>query len=288
MTKEERTKVITEFNEILKTEDIDSFVYYLSTKIPEVYYSGYISDIVRKPTTIFLKEIIDNPALIKVKTELIYGKYTDPVWDACYSNNIPNLDLLLKISELNINKKRDGEAPLYTACESNNIEIVKLLLDHPDIDVNVKNKYGNTTLYLACYKNYIEIVKLLLEQPNIDVNVKNGNENTALDISIYRYSIDILKLILSNPNTIINTKEDSAFWNSCVVISNQESVSYYHDQKFLKVLELVVNSSKTLLDFDYNYKKNEVYLFSPQVRNLLKKNKRKYNSIDKILDTIEN
>jgi ankyrin repeat protein len=212
MTSEESSKLLEEFNEILKTEDIDKLIYFFSKKIPEEIYFSFIYISIKNNKLLFIKEIIDNSVLIKVKKVLIdsinsINSSGMNFLFICYvdTNKIEILKLLLKLPDINVNiQDKYKENILHSACEENNIKIVKLLLAHPNIDVNIKNKYERTPLYIACRYNNIELAKLLLTHSNIDVNVKDVDGDTPLYYACKNNQIDIVKLLLEHPKIKID------------------------------------------------------------------------------------
>ena len=116
--------------------------------------------------------------------------------------SIPKLNLNDNFFETTILNEIDAfeKTSLYVAVENKNIEAIQLLLSISEINVNEKSFffYGNyrthekTPLHLAVEKEYIEIIKILLEHKSIDVNVEDEKGKKPID---YTSNNEILKLL---------------------------------------------------------------------------------------------
>jgi len=98
------------------------------------------------------------------------------------------------ITLLESHKNRPKIVPLFDACESNDIEQVTILLD-TGIDVNSRIKYSVTPLYEASKAGNVDIVKLLIEK-GADVNAAKRGGWTALYAASFYGHLDVVRLLL--------------------------------------------------------------------------------------------
>ena len=125
-------------------------------------------------------------------------------------NHYKVVDLLLKQSEIDVNRKnelRNGSiTALICACYENNYEIVGRLLCHPDIDVNASTSKGNTALHYGAEYGYWECVKLLMDHPGIDVNKKNHDGESPVMVAVSLNQKTIVELLIQDNRTDMKTR----------------------------------------------------------------------------------
>ncbi|KAN0068684.1 Ankyrin repeat-containing domain protein [Elaphomyces granulatus] len=89
-------------------------------------------------------------------------------------DQVPIIELLLKVKGINPNFSGDWFSPLLLAANKGNSAIVELLLANVDIDPNVRDPLcawlGATPLLYACLWGHVSVVRQLLARDNVDVN----------------------------------------------------------------------------------------------------------------------
>jgi ankyrin repeat protein len=140
-------------------------------------------------------------------------KDTTDLHRACQDNDIEKVKLLLQISTIDINAKRDcitfvssgtgveqqrGETPLHIACKASNKEIVEILLTRNGIDITIQNKDGDTPLHIACKIGNQEIVQQLLTYNASNIDKQNDKRETAISLSYLHKHEAIVALLCQN------------------------------------------------------------------------------------------
>eukprot|EP00056_Hartaetosiga_gracilis_P002163 m.51387 g.51387 ORF g.51387 m.51387 type:complete len:241 (+) comp10940_c0_seq1:2158-2880(+) len=125
----------------------------------------------------------------------------DKLYEAISSNNIAEVEDLLRRG-VDVNRKVfSHQYPLHLAISLSHINVAKLILSH-GADVNLQDVNGLSPLHIACKDAYPEAVELLLSQPNIEVDVQDFEDHVSpLHLACISGNIVIVqKLIESGAN----------------------------------------------------------------------------------------
>ncbi|OHT07997.1 hypothetical protein TRFO_23706 [Tritrichomonas foetus] len=179
-----------------KEETIDT-IYYLDLKSP--FY-----------------EIMNWILLKKRQTQ----KYTDcsvySIVDACLSNNIDLLNLLIKenadINEVSLNKKTNtARYLLQIVCLRGYIDLFNVLIEHSKINLHLYQIHAVITpLMAASFGKNLSIVERIynLCPETLNIGIKNGKfqiEIFPLTVAILSRRNDVAKYLLSLPNINIDS-----------------------------------------------------------------------------------
>lgn len=117
------------------------------------------------------------------KRSLVHGKVLREAVRTAEQNVV---DEVLQTYEADINWPRRvrGETPLIQACKSENIHVVRLLLQH-GASLNVQDSLGKTALIYATECGNYQLVRMLI-QAGAHLYIKNNYGERALDIARLR------------------------------------------------------------------------------------------------------
>eukprot|EP00472_Partenskyella_glossopodia_P007049 CAMPEP_0197521984 /NCGR_PEP_ID=MMETSP1318-20131121/7190_1 /TAXON_ID=552666 /ORGANISM="Partenskyella glossopodia, Strain RCC365" /LENGTH=251 /DNA_ID=CAMNT_0043074175 /DNA_START=33 /DNA_END=788 /DNA_ORIENTATION=+ len=102
----------------------------------------------------------------------------DPMCEAAYKEDIPQLELMLAEGEDPNRTDEWGNTPLHWACKKNSLETVYLLLN-ASANARAENKHGSTPLHWASTKGSSDVIRHLIASGS-DVEHKNQAGETAL------------------------------------------------------------------------------------------------------------
>ena len=105
-------------------------------------------------------------------------RYKTAIQAAAASNCLEALQFLVKLPNLDIQKRLVGDSILAVATARNAWECVEELSRTEGVDVNQQSK-NRTPLMIACEKGCAAAAKVLLGAANIDVNKKNDDGKSA-------------------------------------------------------------------------------------------------------------
>lgn len=99
--------------------------------------------------------------------------------------------------DINYHVNDNNDTILHDACSSDNVELVLLLLAN-GADMNKQNKEGYTPLHCACYIGSLGVVKIFLERPELGANfeLRTIGGRTPFDVA----SIVIKDYIIAHQN----------------------------------------------------------------------------------------
>lgn len=158
--------------------------------------------------------------IITNKCKPVKNAQYDIFYDACLSNDIETIMVLIKHQNINPNfvVKYKKQLLLHILCEKNQKEYFKIIdiLLKNGIDINTQNEHGNTALHIVCFNNNLSLCKLLLKYFP-DLNIQNNNGETPLHLSAQYNNFELTKLLLEhgiNVN-IIDNKGNNALHYAC-------------------------------------------------------------------------
>ncbi|MGI2027125.1 ankyrin repeat domain-containing protein [Endozoicomonas acroporae] len=132
---------------------------------------------------------------------------------ACFasSGNLPGLEYLLKLGNLQVNQKNiDGYTPLHIAADNGHVAFVRALLTIDGIDVNVKSNDGFTPLHCAASEGHVVCVTELLNTTGIDINVKNNDGLTPLHYAASGHVVCV-RALLAADGIDVNVQNDDGY-----------------------------------------------------------------------------
>lgn len=106
------------------------------------------------------------------------------------------VELLLRLSDVDINTISTGKTPLLIAAKNEHREVVRLLLSRHDVDANASDAQGYTPLWWATSHGWSDIVHLLLARPGVDPYPRARAGETPLIIAVVRGYGEIVRLLI--------------------------------------------------------------------------------------------
>ena len=129
-----------------------------------------------------------------------------PIHNAIISDNLEQLENLLKIGENPDILNKSGETPLYLSVDIENYDAMIILLEF-GADSNIQKEDGNTPLHLATEKKLDIYISSLLSH-GANPNILNKNFQSPLHIGIIKQVNDyILNKFKENNGDIYNIKD---------------------------------------------------------------------------------
>jgi ankyrin repeat protein len=152
-------------------------------------------------TAIYLgHEAIVDRLLEEKKTEVnIAGKQSiTPLIAAVQHGAINIVKLLLRRSDININKKLAGVTPLLIAIRLQHTDIARDLINCDAVDLNAQAPDKATALLMASQYGMVDIVQLLLDKKDAiaDINHCDRNGYTAVMHAIKSNHLEIVRLLV--------------------------------------------------------------------------------------------
>ncbi|KAK1772049.1 ankyrin repeat-containing domain protein [Phialemonium atrogriseum] len=107
------------------------------------------------------------------------------------------VELLLRLSDVDINTNSTGETPLLLAARNGHREVVRLLLSRHDVHANASDAQGHTPLWWATSHGWIDIVHLVLARPGVrHPNPRTKGAETSLTTAVFRGYGEIVRLLI--------------------------------------------------------------------------------------------
>ncbi len=156
-------KIINKYNEFHRKTLIDNNLYY-ATDFNILYMSSYSHVNIE-----IFKLVVGSLFKFTYDVNTVY-QFGSILSNLCRNRDTLKLEILLKIGNIDINKKIEGNSVLHDAAYLGYNDIIKILLTRPDINVNAKNCHAITALMISCKRKHIGVFKTLLRVPCIDTN----------------------------------------------------------------------------------------------------------------------
>ena len=107
------------------------------------------------------------------------------LWDACASGNLDLAKFLLNSNlslDMNWRGLEKGDTPLHRACRFGHLHLVEILLKLSTVDVNAENAGLATPFLIACQNGHTEVVLLLMADMRVDLNKPAKDLTTPLGL----------------------------------------------------------------------------------------------------------
>ena len=188
-----------------------------------------------------------------------------PIHNAIISDNLEQLENLLKIGENPDILNKSGETPLYLSVDIENYDAMIILLEF-GADSNIQKEDGNTPLHLATEKKLDIYISSLLSH-GANPNILNKNFQSPLHIGIIKQVNDyILNKFKENNGDIYNIKDKF----------NKTPFDYSKDDEEYKNLIINIfeqnnlnnNKNKSLNENNENNSNSKYYDFVSLSRNI--------------------
>jgi len=127
------------------------------------------------------------------------------LWDACASGNLDLAKFLLNSNlslDMNWRGLEKGDTPLHRACRFGHLHLVEILLKLSTVDVNAENAGLATPFLIACQNGHTEVVLLLMADMRVDLNKPAKDLTTPLWFASQNGRLDIVQFMLASDREV--------------------------------------------------------------------------------------
>jgi len=174
---------------------------------------------------------------------------TRSFFDACFEDDIQQVQEILKSGEVDINDEEPGGfTPLALATLNTQEEIVRSILRYPELKLDTRDFNGMTALHLAVEANSVSIVRMICEdercKPSL-VNMKDDHGSTALMTAVINGFVNIVKELDKVDGADFRTKDE--FGRGLVEVTKEQMERmriYGSVEEYDAVLKFLIERNK--------------------------------------------